>query len=259
MSKSDIIKIENEQDNLARYEKLLLRRDTVRKEAEQYLIKYFHEFGDLMVKSFELKIECIRKKKTIAYCQQQINHGKKVDGDQLDRFINREMAAYYADLDMMIQHNKAVKESKSISEYDVYKVKKLYHALAKLIHPDLHPDLASDNKIAEYWQRIAIAYEHNMLEDLEELDFLVRKYLDARGYSETETLIPDLPKKIEKVEREIERITSTEPYLYRLLLQDETAVDNKKIELKDEIDSYRNYSKQLDEILGQFQIERSFS
>lgn len=259
MSKSDIIKIENEQDNLARYEKLLLRRDTVRKEAEQYLIKYFHEFGDLMVKSFELKIECIRKKKTIAYCQQQINHGKKVDGDQLDRFINREMAAYYTDLDMMIQHNKAVKESKSISEYDVYKVKKLYHALAKLIHPDLHPDLASDNQIADYWQRIAIAYEHNMLEDLEELDFLVRKYLDARGYSETETLIPDLPKKIEKVEREIERITSTEPYLYRLLLQDETAVGNKKIELKDEIDSYRDYSKQLDEVLEQFQIERSFS
>lgn len=225
MSKSDIIKITNEQDNLARYEELLLRRDTVRKEAEQYQIRYFREFGDLMVKSFELKIECIRKKKTIAYCQQQINHGKKIDGVQLDKFINREMADYYSDLEMMIQHNKAVKESERISEYDVFKVKKLYHELAKLIHPDLHPDIAGDAQIAEYWQRIVIAYEHNRLEDLEELDFLVRKFLEGRGGADAEVLIPDLPKKIAKVEGEIEHITGTEPYLYRLLLQDEDAVE----------------------------------
>ena len=259
MVKDEIIKIENNEDNLARYEELLLRRDNLRKQAEQYQISYFKEFGDLIVESFTIRVECIKKKKIIAYCQQQINHGKPINGAQLDHFIEREMLEYQSELDAMIRRNKAVKESVTISEYDLYKIKKMYHDLAKLIHPDLHPEYGTDPQIMEFWNKIVLAYEHNQLEDMEELDFQVRKYLEDKDNTDSGIVIQDLDKKIRLVEEEIDRITNTEPYLYRLLLEDAESVAAKKAELKEEIESYTDYSRQLDEIIEQFSIERNYS
>ena len=259
MDTADIIRIENSEDNLARYEELLLRRDNLRKQAEQYQISYFKEFGDLIVESFTIRVECIKKKKIIAYCQQQINHGKPINGAQLDHFIEREMLEYQSELEAMIRHNKAVKESGTVSEYDLYRIKKMYYGLAKLMHPDLHPEYEGDAQIMEFWNKIVLAYEHNQLEDMEELDFQVRKYLEDREGGDSEIVIPDLGRKIRRVEEEIERITNTEPYLYRLLLEDTEAVAAKKEDLRAEIESYSDYSRQLDEIIEQFRIERNYS
>lgn len=97
MWRSDII-ISKDSNGLSTYEELLLQRDSLRKQGEQYLVSYYQIFGDLLVESFELRIECIRKKKIIAYCQQQVNHGKAINGSALDRYIHREMAAYESDL-----------------------------------------------------------------------------------------------------------------------------------------------------------------
>ena len=259
MNTADIIKTENTGGSLERYEEVLLRRDSLRKKAEQYQISYFKVFGDLLVDSFTIHIECIKKKKIIAYCQAQVNRGKPIDGLSLDRFIEREMIEYKDELDAMIKHNQTVKGSGTVSDYEMFKIKKLYRGLAKLIHPDLHPDLEKDPKIMEFWQRIVLAYEHNCLSDIEELDFQVRKYLEDKGIEGAEITVPDLDKKIRQVEEEIERITSTDPYLYRLLLDDEEAMGLKKVELRSEIESYIAYSKQLDEVIEQFRIERNYS
>ena len=258
MNEKELIKIETG-SGLDRYEEVLLRRDNLRKQAEQYQISYFREFGDLMVESFRIRIECIRKKKIIAYCQQQINHGKPINGAQLDHFITREMLDYQNDLDAMIAHNKAVRAAGNVSQHELFKIKKIYHGLAKLIHPDLHPELESDPQISEFWDKIVVAYEHNQLADIEDLDFQVRQYLEKKGHGENETVIPDLDKKIKRVEDEIDKIISTEPYLYKLLLADAESVESKKEEIREEIRSYTEYSGQLDELISQFRIERHYS
>lgn len=66
----EIIKVKN--SSYERYEKLLLRRDSLRKEAAQINMNYIREFGSLILAVFQKKMECIRKKKTISFYQIRI-------------------------------------------------------------------------------------------------------------------------------------------------------------------------------------------
>ena len=90
-----IIKVKN--SSYARYEELLLRRDDVKKKAFQYGVEYNRTFGELILKVFEKKIECIRKKKTVEYCQSFKNHGKNVDLAGLQTYLERQLADYEKD------------------------------------------------------------------------------------------------------------------------------------------------------------------
>jgi hypothetical protein len=45
----------------------------------------------------------------------------------------------------------------------------------------------------------------------------------------------------------MERIRTTEPYLYKALVEDPSAVEAKKQELQKELETYRDYHRQLDE------------
>ena len=51
------------------YENLILQRDRLEKEAEQYRMNYFREFGELITDAFQARIDCIALKKSIAFCQ----------------------------------------------------------------------------------------------------------------------------------------------------------------------------------------------
>lgn len=259
MGAAEIIKSENTRGDLSIYEKLLLERDSLRKKAEQYQLSYFIEFGDLIVESFTMRIECIRKKKIISYCQQQINHGKAINGAQLDYFVEMQMKEYNKDLEDIIKKNKAASGSETVSSYDVYRIKKIYRDLAKLIHPDLHPELESDPIIEDFWQNIVIAYEYNLLDELEDLDFQVRKYLEEKGNACPQITIPDIEERIRRVKEEIESIKTTDPYMFKLILDDDDAIASKKDDLKEEINSYREYSNHLEGIITQFNIERCCS
>ena len=253
----EIIKGENRA--YEKYEEVLIRRDNLKKEAEQYHHEFIRVFGDYITESFKLKIECIKKKKMIAYCQALENQGKKILSSNLRAFIEKEMADYQAELDAMILDVNAAKKASAISPTDLKKIKDIYYGLVKLLHPDLHPELAGDEQIKEYWKKIEIAYRHNQLEDIQELDIVVRRYLARRGYNDTAIEVEDVEEKIKKVEDEITEIITTNPYLYKILLNDERSVKEKTIEYKEEIESYQSYSERLDEILSRFKIEEMYS
>lgn len=250
----DIIKAGN--TSAGKYEEVLLRRDNLRKEAENYHLQYIREFGDLITEAFEKKIECIRKKKMVTYCQRQVNMGRKVEAARLDAFIETEMAEYRQELESMIRDVKELKDSKTVSESDIRKIKKIYYRLAKMIHPDMHPELAEDETLNGYWQRITVAYTYNQLKELEELEMLVTSYLKKQGVSGEDVSIDDLEDRIAAVEAEIREIIGTNPYLYKSLLEDEAEKLRRKQEYKDEIASYEMYSAQLDDVLSTFSVER---
>ncbi len=242
-----IIRVKN--TSYARYEELLLRRDNIKKEAFIYQRNYTAEFGDKIIAVFEKKIECIRKKKTIEFCQMAANHGKAIDQVQLQEYLQKEMEEFQMQLNCMIQDTANAKKRGEVSEVELLQIKKIYHKMVKLIHPDINPVVAESEELRDLWQRIVIAYDCNQLKELQELEILVTTALKKTGIDKLDVDIPDIDEKIAELESEIKRIKETDPYMFKFLLDDPTAVEEKKNSLKEELKSYEEYSNQLEEIL----------
>ena len=243
----ELIKIRN--TAYARYEELLLRRDALQKEAFQYDRAYVREFGDLILDVFRKKLECIRKKKTIEYFQAAANHGRNVDQEALQEYLRTELAAFQSRLDGMIEDAEDAKNAQIISEVDLLTIKRIYHKLVKLIHPDINPRTLETPELNELWQRVQIAYKCNDKKGMQELELLVNNALEQLGLGALELDIPNLEDRIAELTEEIITIRETDPYAYRYLLEDPAKVEAKKTALREELVSYEEYSSQLEEIL----------
>lgn len=231
------------------YERLLLERDQILKDAEQNWISYVNAFGELITAVFEEKIKCIRLKKTIAFYQKALNHGGKVDQNKLRLHLQKEMAEYNAQLDRMKKDNDLYRDVKIASAYQVKRSKELYHKIAKLIHPDINPETEKHGELIELWNRAVLAYNVNDPKELGEIEVLVGKALNDLGAGTINVEIPDIDTKIDELKTEIRDIMSTVPYTYGDLLCDGKACEEYKKELKEELEKYKKYHKELNETL----------
>lgn len=232
-----------------RYEELLLLRDQYRKDADHAFMDYVREFGEEIRANFELKVDCISIRKSIAYCQAALNHGKKIDAVAMQQMLTIEMQQYYDELQQMTETNEACQHLKTISAYDVQQVKKLYHELAKQLHPDINPETSKSKKLMDIWNRIVTAYKANDLSELEALQVLANKALNELGLGREEIEIPDIENRITELEEEIKRIVNKDPYQYRFLLRAPDLVEQKHDELKKEHAEYEEARQQLKAIL----------
>lgn len=243
-----IIKVKN--SSYARYEELLLKRDDVKKKAFQYGMEYNRTFGELILKVFEKKIEGIRKKKTLEYCQTFKNHGKNVDMAGLQTYLERQLAEYEKRLKDMVEENEAAKSTGTVTEAELLQIKRIYRRMVKKIHPDINPLTNTNEELKGLWQRLVIAYECNELKELKETEVLINALMAKLDMGVMEIEIPDIEVKIAELEEEIERIMNTDPYQYRYLLEDEAAVAEKKKALQEELKEYEEYSNRLEEMLN---------
>ena len=243
----DIIRIDN--SSYSRYEELLSKRDELRKKSYDYYAEYVRTFGEQILAVFQQKIECIKKKKTIEFYQQALNKGNEIDHEALQKYLSESLAEFHKQLDEMIRDTEATRAIGVVSEIDMLKIKSTYRKLAKLIHPDINPEIAQNETLMDLWNRAVIAYQCNNLKDIEEVEVLVHRVLDQMGVKEIEINIPDINLKIEEVEQEIRDIKSKNPYLYKFLLEDKEAISEKKESLNHELEEYQDYSKQLDDVI----------
>ena len=243
----EIIKIKNA--DYSRYEELLLTRDQLRKEAGIYHGLYVKEFGDLHLALFEKQISCIQKKKRIGYYQAAINHGGVIDQAEVEALLVKEMQEYQEKLQDMVAENDAARKITEITSVKLLKIKRIYHRLAKQLHPDINPMTAEIPELMELWNAVHTAYNCNSLEDMEEAELLVNEALRRIGMGYREIEIPDLPGKIEALEASIAKIRETDPYQYKFLLEDPEAVKEKRRDLEKQIETYTEYEKELDSVI----------
>ena len=231
------------------YGDLLVERDQARKDAQSVWISYVQTFGELITQVYEEKLECIKCKKTISYYQAAKNRGGVVDPDAMKKFLDLEMAAYYANLKRLQADNAAAGAAGTVTDYAAERAKTLYRRLARLLHPDINPETDRQDQLRELWQRILEAYGHSDLKALSELEVLTRRALKELGTGEIRVEIPDLDKRIETLKAEIREILHSEPYTYRELLEDPDRTAQKKNDLNQELEEYRQYHGELDEVI----------
>ncbi len=255
MSKGyDLIKaIDNEETRLIEYEELIVKRDELLKAAGSYLTVYTAEFGDMLNANFELKIECIKKKKAINYCRRRMNRGLSIDADRMKAEIELEMKLYNDELKAMIDDTKNCKNAKNVGTFRFERAKKTYRKLAKLIHPDINKKTMEDENLRELWERIVNAYNHSDIDELDDLEVLVLRSLDELGESGFTPAYDDLEERIERIERQINEILTTEPYTYGEILSDDVRKEELKAQLQHEYSNYKEYleilTNTLDEML----------
>ncbi len=233
-----------------KYVELVKERDKLKKEAFQLSQEYIRVFGELILEVFKKKIECIRKKKMIAYCQAAINRGEAIDQTALQAYLAKEMKAYQQKLKEMIEERERAKDVGEVTQAELLRIKKIYHRIAKKIHPDIFPVTQEEPLLAELWNRTNAAYSCNDLEMLIQCEMLVNKALDELGIIVENIVIPDIEEKISALKEEILKIRETDPYQYKYLLEDEEAVEEKKKSLEEELQSYEEYDGQLEEMLA---------
>lgn len=241
--------IKKDDGRYKKYEELLLRRDQLNKEAGSIHTAYIKEFGELLLEDFELKIECIKKKKEISYCQAAINKGKAINVQEMNSKIEQDMSLYNLQLKEMIANKDAADKAKTVPSYKVERAKRIYRRLAKTIHPDINPKIDENEELRDLWERITIAYNCNDDEELDNLEILVRKVLKENGEAVTNVEIDDIDERISRLEHEINCIITTEPYTFSELLSSEERINEKKKALNNEISEYKKYSSELTEML----------
>ena len=237
------------EQTLKEYEELLVKRDQYYKEAASYQTVYISEFGELIDANFELKVACIKEKKTISYCRRRMNRGLAVDVARMQSEIEQEMTLYYAQLSEMKRETAAAKEAKTVSEYQYSRSKKIYRRLAKKLHPDINAKTATTETLKDLWNRIVIAYHKSDPEALAELEVLARAELEKLGDDGWEIAFDDIEERIERAEREINEILTTEPYTYRALLEDEEKKKAHRAELEEEHEDLTRYLDDLRQTL----------
>ncbi len=241
---------DNTKDRREEYEALICKRDQLRKEARSLQIAYTKEFGQMIIDNFELKIECIKTKKLISACQKEINCGRKININTITSEVDMEMMAYYKDLQDMMDDNERAKDSKTVGDYRIRISKQIYRRLAKILHPDMNAMTMEKPALEELWIQVENAYIHSDVEELEDLEAIVSKVMKELGEEGFKSAYTDIEKRIERVERQIAEILTTEPYIYDELLRSDELMEKKKKELDKEKKEYEGYLKELKDVLN---------
>lgn len=247
------------QDRYDEYVELVAKRDTYKKAGYSYSCEYIRVFGELMNRAFEEKINCIKKKKIIAYCQKKINSNDVINQHDLDKYVNSIMEDYYDELNRMIEDYKSCNSAEILTNIEYARLKRIYRRIAKKIHPDINPMFADDKTLMELWNRAVTAYKCNILEEIEEVDVLINNYLQDININDDDYFIDNIDIKIERILKAIDKIINSNPYQYKYILSNKEKVKEIKDGLKKEIDRYLEYSKELDSIISKFDIRRAYS
>lgn len=247
----EIIKVRNA--SYERYEELLNQKEALKKEAEKYRVSYDRILGKLKRETNEAKTDCVRKRKILSYCQNVAAIGEVINKKELDEFVEKAMEDYKKTLAYLLDAQQ--EEEPTVKQAPTDKqVKSIYRKIAKLVHPDMNSDIGNDKTIQDLWNRACIAYNCSNINELEELDVLINRYLNSKNNNYDEIEIPNVEEKIFNLNRDIKEILHTNPYQYKYILADKETMKMKKEELKKELKDYKRYIRELDKQIKKFNI-----
>ena len=248
-----------EEDRFEEYADLLTSRDQLLKDAETYRLNYYKEFGEQLIENFELKLECIKLKKSINYCRRVLNRGENINVNSMNEAVEKEMTLYRVQLADLKGELRAADNSTTVDAFTASRAKKIYRRLSKLIHPDVNAKTETNETLRDLWERISEAYRTSNVDELEDLEILVRKALEDLGDEGFEIDMEGIEDRIDRIERQINDIVTSEPYTYREILGSKERIEDFRKQLTEEHSDYEKYLETLKKALNEILLGKGIS
>ena len=240
--KSEVEKLRTELSML-----VLERDELVLVECKNIEMAYMLTIGGLEYKAYEIQCAIRRLKRKAELIQAKKNRQEKVDPAEIDTLLDVEFSEYQAKLEELVNKmNAAIERShgKVLSDEEARELKKLYRAIVKALHPDLHPGI-EEAKI-RLFQNAVTSYENGDLNGLR----VIHAMISGPAFS------GDEPDAISELIKEKERITgliqavrdriadakSRYPYTLKPMIQSREKTEARKAELEESI---RQLNEQL--------------
>lgn len=232
-------------DGVRAYQDLLFRKDAAKKEAEEIRLEYTRTFASVLQDLAEVQFQCLLRKHAISLCTMSRNRQERVDVKSVRSSLLSARQTLQKDLDSYVTYVQMTVDAPAVSYADLAKIRTIYRRIARLVHPDLHPEIWEIAEIADLWDKVCSAYEGNRLAELQEAEMQIMALIPEQSAA---VVIDDIDSKMEKVRIDIEQILTSEPYIWRRWLL-EPDKSSRLAELNKEIEEDRAYISQLDTLL----------
>jgi len=255
----DFAKLQAEVDKLrTELSMLVLERDSLlHRECKSIETAYMLSVGALEYKAYEIECAILRLKRKAELIQAHKNRQEKIVLPQIERVLDAEFAEYQAKLNEQLEKMNAALQygrGRLLAEGEKRELKKLYLAIVKALHPDLHPD-SGEAKILLFHNAVA-AYENGDLNALKIIDAMVSDPAVPAQADGLALLMKEqerLTRLIQSIRDRITEIMSAFPYTMKSLVQSPARIEARKAELEKHIQELNEalaaYAARLDAML----------
>lgn len=239
---------------------LVLQRDELK-----YVIcknietKYMLELGSLEYCLYQSECIIMRLKRKVELIQMRINRQEKIDVSAIDKLLDEQFREYQQKLEEKIKKmNEAIERDNGevLTEQQAKELKKLYRAIVKALHPDLNPN-ATKQQI-KLFQNAVTAYKNGDLQTLRIINEMISNNNseddNTDNIEKMRNELIRLDRMISSINGDIEKIKSEYPYTMKDILSDKEQLNQRKEELKDNIDQCNElvsfYKTKIQHLLG---------
>ena len=239
---------------------LVLQRDELK-----YVIcknietKYMLELGSLEYCLYQSECIIMRLKRKVELIQMRINRQEKIDVATIDELLDEQFREYQQNLEEKIKKmNEAIERDNGevLTEQQVKELKKLYRAIVKALHPDLNPNVTKQQ--IKLFQNAITAYKNGDLQTLRIINEMISNNHSEDDNTDNIEKMRDelirLDRMISSINGDVEKIKSEYPYTMKDILFDKEQLNQRKQELKDNIDQCNElvsfYKTKIQHLLG---------
>lgn len=218
---------------------------------------FLNKVGQKYYEVFCLQTELARLKRKMELLQAYVNRNEKPNLISVDKTIEKEFEEYAKKIAEEARRLSIANEylkAPILSKEDSKLLRELYYTIAKLLHPDVNPQVTEFEKVL--FLKAQIAYEKGDLEELKQIMASI-KLNDKNVLINEESLessIKNLRQRIANLKLKIEKLEQTFPFIHRDNLQNQEWIDNENekseeriSQLSQDIEKYKNYITLLEE------------